>query len=87
VVSAWFAAPRPPAEAVPVQPGGAAGWAAVFVALGLWELGAWLLQPTLTTGSPVPSFGALLRRVMGTRSGRVGVMVGWAWLGVHFLAR
>jgi hypothetical protein len=38
-------------------------------------------------GSPVPSFGALLRRVMGTRSGRVGVMVGWAWLGVHFLAR
>jgi hypothetical protein len=38
-------------------------------------------------GSPVPSFGALLRRVMRTRSGRVGVLVGWAWLGVHFLAR
>jgi hypothetical protein len=29
----------------------------------------------------------LLRRVMRTRSGRVGVLVGWAWLGVHFLAR
>jgi Family of unknown function (DUF6186) len=38
-------------------------------------------------GSPVPSLGAVLRRVMRTRSGRVGVMVGWAWLGVHFLAR
>jgi Family of unknown function (DUF6186) len=39
------------------------------------------------SGSPVPSLGAVLRRVMRTRSGRVGVMAGWAWLGVHFLAR
>jgi uncharacterized protein YceK len=38
-------------------------------------------------GSPVPSLGTVLRWVMRTRSGRVGVMVGWAWLGVHFLAR
>jgi hypothetical protein len=38
-------------------------------------------------GSPVPSLGAVLRRVMGTRSGRIGVMTGWVWLGVHFLAR
>jgi hypothetical protein len=38
-------------------------------------------------GSPVPSLGVVLRRVMGTRSGRVGVMTAWAWLGVHFLAR
>jgi hypothetical protein len=38
-------------------------------------------------GSPVPSFGAVLRRIVSTRSGRVGVMTGWAWLGVHFLAR
>ena len=38
-------------------------------------------------GSPIRSFGALLGRVMSTRSGRVGVMTGWLWLGVHFLAR
>jgi hypothetical protein len=38
-------------------------------------------------GSPVPSLAAVLRRVMHTRSGRIGVMTGWAWLGVHFLAR
>ena len=38
-------------------------------------------------GSPVPPLGAVLRPVMRTRSGRVGVMAGWAWLGVHFLAR
>ena len=35
----------------------------------------------------VPTFGQLMSRVMGTRSGRVGVMAGWAWLGLHFLAR
>jgi hypothetical protein len=38
-------------------------------------------------GSPVPSLKAVLRRVMGTRSGRIGLMTAWAWLGVHFLAR
>jgi hypothetical protein len=26
-------------------------------------------------------------RVMRTRSGRVGVMAGWVWLGLHFFAR
>jgi Family of unknown function (DUF6186) len=38
-------------------------------------------------GSPIPSLRVLLGRVMSTRSGRVGVMTGWLWLGVHFLAR
>jgi hypothetical protein len=38
-------------------------------------------------GSPIPSLGTLLGRVMSTRSGRVGVMTAWVWLGVHFLAR
>ncbi|HEV8424607.1 MAG TPA: DUF6186 family protein [Actinomycetes bacterium] len=38
-------------------------------------------------GSPVPSLGAVLRQVMRTRSGRIGVMTAWAWLGVHFLTR
>jgi Family of unknown function (DUF6186) len=37
-------------------------------------------------GSPVPSLGAVLGRVMRTRSGRVGVIAGWAWLGIHFFA-
>jgi Family of unknown function (DUF6186) len=38
-------------------------------------------------GSPIPSLWALLGRVMSTRSGRVGVMTAWVWLGAHFLAR
>jgi len=38
-------------------------------------------------GSRIPSLGAALRRAMRTRSGRVGVIAGWAWLGLHFFAR
>jgi hypothetical protein len=35
----------------------------------------------------IPSLGALFRNVMRTRPGRVGLVAGWAWLGLHFLAR
>ncbi len=38
-------------------------------------------------GSRIPSLGTVLRRVMRTRSGRVGVIAGWAWLGLHFFGR
>jgi Family of unknown function (DUF6186) len=38
-------------------------------------------------GSRIPTLGMLLSRVMRTRSGRVGIIAGWAWLGVHFFAR
>ena len=38
-------------------------------------------------GSRIPSLGTVLRRVLASRSGRVGVMAGWAWLGLHFFAR
>ncbi|HZP90565.1 MAG TPA: DUF6186 family protein [Actinomycetota bacterium] len=35
----------------------------------------------------IPTFGQLMSRIMRTRAGRVGVMAGWAWLGLHFFAR
>ena len=38
-------------------------------------------------GSRTPSIGALFGRVMRTRPGRVGVIAGWAWLGLHLFAR
>jgi hypothetical protein len=38
-------------------------------------------------GSPIPPLGDVLRRVMRTRSGRVGVIAAWAWIGIHFFAR
>jgi hypothetical protein len=42
---------------------------------------------SLRRGSRIPSLGTAFSRVMRTRSGRVGVMAGWAWLGLHFFAR
>jgi len=35
----------------------------------------------------VPSFGELLTRAMRSRTGRVGVLVAWAWIGLHFFAK
>jgi uncharacterized protein DUF6186 len=35
----------------------------------------------------VPSFGELLTHAMRSRTGRVGVLVAWAWIGLHFFAR
>lgn len=37
--------------------------------------------------SRIPSLATVFGRVMRTRSGRVGVMAGWVWLGLHFFAR
>jgi uncharacterized protein DUF6186 len=39
------------------------------------------------TRAPVPSLGDLLTRAMRSRTGRVGMLVGWAWIGLHFFAR
>ena len=34
-----------------------------------------------------PALGELLTRAMRTRTGRVGILVAWAWIGLHFFAR
>ena len=52
----------------------------LLAAVLLGVLGRW-------TRAPVPPLGDVLRRIMRTRTGRVGVLVGWAWLGLHFFAR
>ena len=36
--------------------------------------------------STIPTFGTLMSRIMRTRSGRIAVLVGWLWLGMHFFA-
>jgi hypothetical protein len=47
-----------------------------------------LLQVLATrTRVPVLSLGELLTRAMRSRTGRVGVLVAWAWIGLHFFAR
>jgi hypothetical protein len=34
-----------------------------------------------------PSLGRVFTHVMRTRTGRVGVCVAWAWIGLHFFAK
>jgi hypothetical protein len=87
VTSAWHAVPGPPAEAAPIQEGRTAGWAAVFGALALWELSAWLLQPTLTSGSLAhPTISFLLDPLLGSQPGRSVGFAAWLALG-WFLVR
>ncbi len=61
--------------------------AAVAVYAFLAAAGVVLQVLSLHPGSPIPSLGAVLGRVMRTRPGRVGVLAGWLWLGLHFFAR
>ncbi len=49
--------------------------------------GAVLQWTALRTSAPVPALGEVLTRIMRTRTGRVGMLVAWAWLGLHFFAR
>ncbi len=35
----------------------------------------------------IPPLGEVLSRAMRTRTGRIGTLVAWAWLGLHFFAR
>ena len=54
----------------------------------LFAVAALVLQAlSLRQDSKIPSLGTVFSRVMRTRSGRVGVMAGWVWLGLHFFAR
>jgi hypothetical protein len=38
-------------------------------------------------GSRIPTFSQVFTRIMRTRTGRVGILVAWAWLGLHFFAK
>jgi hypothetical protein len=50
-------------------------------------IGGLLQVAAIWTRAPVPPLGDVLTRIMRTRTGRVGVLVAWAWLGLHFFAR
>jgi Family of unknown function (DUF6186) len=39
------------------------------------------------TRARIPPLGDVLTRAMHTRTGRIGVLVTWAWVGLHFFAR
>jgi hypothetical protein len=50
-------------------------------------IGGLLQVAAIWTRAPIPSLGDVLTRIMRTRTGRLGVLVAWAWLGLHFFAR
>jgi hypothetical protein len=58
---------------------------AVYVLIAL--VGVGLQVASYGRRSRIPSLSTLFRSVMRTRSGRLGVIAGWAWLGLHFFAR
>jgi uncharacterized protein DUF6186 len=35
----------------------------------------------------IPTIAEVLSRAMRSRTGRIGVLVAWAWVGLHFFAR
>jgi hypothetical protein len=39
------------------------------------------------TRAPIPRLGKVLAWAMNTRTRRVGMLVAWAWVGLHFFAR
>jgi hypothetical protein len=57
------------------------GYLAVLVAAVALQVAALRMPERL------PSLGRVLTHVMRTRTGRVGILVAWAWLGLHFFAR
>lgn len=38
-------------------------------------------------GSRIPALGAVITWAMSSRTLRVAILIGWAWLGLHFFAR
>jgi hypothetical protein len=39
------------------------------------------------TKAPIPTLSQVFTRIMRTRTGRVGILVAWAWVGLHFFAK
>jgi hypothetical protein len=58
---------------------------AVWILLGLIAVA--LEAAARLPKSRIPRLGTLLGAAMRTRSGRVGILAAWLWIGLHFFAR
>ncbi|MGY1666391.1 MULTISPECIES: DUF6186 family protein [unclassified Geodermatophilus] len=63
------------------------GTAVSVVAVVLLLAGGVVLESAARRRSDRPTLARTLGALMRTTPGRVAVLVTWAWLGVHFLAR
>lgn len=88
IAISWRTPSLEEAESGQIERVGAVAWAAVFVALGLWELTALLLQPDLVTMSYAhPTISALMDPVLASHAGRSATLFVWLGLGWFLLER
>jgi hypothetical protein len=85
---AWEASSRPAPLTPKLHLSGAAAWTSVFIALGLWELSALLLQPSLTTDSWAhPTISVLTDPILAHHPGRTIVLTLWLAAGWWLVQR
>src|SRR5262249_33707236 len=55
--------------------------------LAVLGLGVMLQLLATRTRLQIPPLGDVFSRAMHSRTGRIGILVAWAWIGLHFFAR
>ena len=72
----------------PIRAPGVLAWSALFVAAGLWELGALLAQPSLRAGSYAhPTISYLMDPILSEHIGRSIVLGVWLGIGWWLMTR
>jgi hypothetical protein len=86
LVVSWRGPLRQDSGSARLDPLGILAWAAVFVALSLWELTSLLLQPSFTTDSYAhPTISVLTDPVLASHPGRTVALVLWLAFGWFLL--
>ena len=88
VLIGWHGPVRAPPVSGRLPVAGTLAWVAVLVVGCLWELGALLQQPSLTTDSYAhPTISTLTDPVLATSPGRAVVLLAWLALGWYLAER